>query len=91
MPSSSASVSTGSTGNPSVWVTVILCPPSATRNAVSPPALTSRSRNRLPGRARKKLYQRHEELSDLYPVDWPVSPKLPSDEDEDEDGEPDDH
>jgi peptide deformylase len=45
--------------------------------------------DRLAGRARKKLYQRHEELADLYPDDWPVSPKLPSDEDEDE--EPDEH
>ena len=44
--------------------------------------------DRLAGRARKKLYQQHEELADLYPADWPVSPKLPSDDDEDED-EPD--
>ena len=45
--------------------------------------------DRLAGRARKKLYQRHEELADLYPDDWPVSPKLPSDDDEDD--EPDEH
>ena len=45
--------------------------------------------DRLPARARKKLYQSpHEELAELYPADWPVSPKLPSDDDEDED-EPD--
>ena len=39
--------------------------------------------DRLAGRARKKLYRQHEELADLYPDDWPVSPRLP---DEDDDG-----
>ncbi len=41
--------------------------------------------DRLAGRARKRLYQDHEELAELYPADWPVSPKLPSDDDEHED------
>ncbi len=37
--------------------------------------------DRLPGRARKKLYSQHEELADLYPADWPVSPRLEEAED----------
>jgi peptide deformylase len=42
--------------------------------------------DRLAGRARKKLYARHDDLADLYPDDWPVSPRLPDpDEAEDED------
>lgn len=40
--------------------------------------------DRLAGRARKKLYRQHEELADRYPDDWPVSPRL-RDEDDDED------
>lgn len=32
--------------------------------------------DRLPGRARKKLYAIHNRLADLYPDDWPVSPRL---------------
>lgn len=32
--------------------------------------------DRLTGRARKKLYQQHEQLADNYPDDWPVSPKV---------------
>ena len=35
--------------------------------------------DRLPGRARKKLYARHEELADQFPADWPVSPRLGGD------------
>lgn len=31
--------------------------------------------DRLAGRARKKLYTSHDELADLYPDDWPVSPR----------------
>jgi len=31
--------------------------------------------DRLTGRARKKLYARHDELAELYPDDWPVSPR----------------
>jgi peptide deformylase len=31
--------------------------------------------DRLAGRARKKLYASHDELADLYPDDWPVSPR----------------
>ncbi len=31
--------------------------------------------DRLPGRARKKLYSLHEDLADKYPDDWPVSPR----------------
>ena len=38
--------------------------------------------DRLPGRARKKLYAAHEELSDTYPDDWPVTPRTVSEEDE---------
>lgn len=30
--------------------------------------------DRVPERARKKLYKQHEELADRYPADWPVSP-----------------
>lgn len=30
--------------------------------------------DRVPAKARKKLNQRHEELADAYPADWPVSP-----------------
>ena len=32
--------------------------------------------DRLPNRARKKLYALHEDVEDLYPKDWPVTPKL---------------
>jgi peptide deformylase len=32
--------------------------------------------DRLPSRARKKLWAQHEDLADNYPDDWPVSPKL---------------
>jgi peptide deformylase len=38
--------------------------------------------DRLPGRARKKLYAAHEEVADTYPDDWPVSPRLVDEEDE---------
>jgi peptide deformylase len=31
--------------------------------------------DRLSGRARKKLYSLHEDAADLYPDDWPVSPR----------------
>ena len=44
--------------------------------------------DRLAGRARKKLYQQHEELADRYPADWPVSPKLPSEDDDEAEPEP---
>lgn len=30
--------------------------------------------DRVPERARKKLYKQHQELADRYPDDWPVSP-----------------
>lgn len=30
--------------------------------------------DRLPARARKKLYAKHREMADRYPDDWPVSP-----------------
>ena len=40
--------------------------------------------DRLAGRARKKLYRLHEESAEDYPADWPVSPRV-RDEDEDED------
>jgi peptide deformylase len=32
--------------------------------------------DRLAGRARKKLYARHEELADQFPADWPVSRRV---------------
>ena len=38
--------------------------------------------DRLPGRARKKLYAAHEELSDTYPDDWPVTARTVNDEDQ---------
>jgi peptide deformylase len=41
--------------------------------------------DRLAGRARKKLYALHRQLADAYPDDWPVSPRGPLD-DEDEEG-----
>jgi peptide deformylase len=31
--------------------------------------------DRLAGRARKKLYGLHEDAADLYPEDWPVTPR----------------
>jgi peptide deformylase len=31
--------------------------------------------DRLSGRARKKLYALHEDAADLYPEDWPVTPR----------------
>ena len=31
--------------------------------------------DRLSGRARKKLYALHEDAADLYPDDWPVTPR----------------
>ncbi len=53
MPISTASTCWCRIGKPSVWVRVSLWPPRATRYAVSPPALISRSRIRLPGLVRK--------------------------------------
>jgi peptide deformylase len=43
--------------------------------------------DRLSGRARKKLYALHADLSDAYPDDWPVSPRDrdPDEDDDDED------
>ncbi|MDR1851237.1 MAG: peptide deformylase [Propionibacteriaceae bacterium] len=32
--------------------------------------------DRLSNRVRKHLYQEHDAVADLYPSDWPVSPKL---------------
>lgn len=32
--------------------------------------------DRIPERARKKLYKQHEQLAEDYPDDWPVSPAL---------------
>jgi len=37
--------------------------------------------DRIPERARKKLFKRHSELADRYPDDWPVSPMVGDDED----------
>jgi peptide deformylase len=34
--------------------------------------------DRLSGRARKKLYALHEDAADLYPDDWPVTPRAES-------------
>jgi len=34
--------------------------------------------DRLSGRARKKLYSLHEDAADLYPDDWPVTPRADS-------------
>jgi peptide deformylase len=36
--------------------------------------------DRIPERARKKLYKRHKELAENYPDDWPVSPMLNGDD-----------
>lgn len=30
--------------------------------------------DRIPEKARKRLYKQHRELADAYPADWPVSP-----------------
>jgi peptide deformylase len=38
--------------------------------------------DRIPERARKKLYKRHKELADRYPDDWPVSPVIGDDEED---------
>lgn len=32
--------------------------------------------DRVPERARKKLYKQHNELADHYPDDWPVTPEI---------------
>jgi peptide deformylase len=40
--------------------------------------------DRLSGRLRKKLYRLHEDRAEDYPDDWPVSPRV-RDEDEDDD------
>ena len=34
--------------------------------------------DRLSGRARKKLYSLHDDAADLYPDDWPVTPRADS-------------
>jgi peptide deformylase len=34
--------------------------------------------DRLSGRARKKLYSLHQDAADLYPDDWPVTPRADS-------------
>ena len=39
--------------------------------------------DRLSGRMRKKLYAQHRDIAELYPDDWPVSPRI-RDEDEDD-------
>ena len=38
--------------------------------------------DRIPERARKKLFKRHRELADRYPDDWPVSPVIGGDDDD---------
>jgi len=40
--------------------------------------------DRLAGRARKKLYALHGEIAAAYPADWPVSPRAPRDDDEED-------
>ena len=42
--------------------------------------------DRLPGRARKKLYAAHEVAAHRYPDDWPVSPRLVDPDDPDDSG-----
>ncbi|MVA77175.1 peptide deformylase [Auraticoccus sp. F435] len=42
--------------------------------------------DRLPGRIRKKLQAQHERMASRYPDDWPVSPRLPLQQVEDEQG-----
>ncbi|GAA2101554.1 hypothetical protein GCM10009841_17380 [Microlunatus panaciterrae] len=37
--------------------------------------------DRLAGRVRKKLYSLHEAAADHYPADWPVSPRVPDEDD----------
>ena len=41
--------------------------------------------DRLSGRVRKKLYAQHEERAEDYPDDWPVSPRVRDEDDEDDD------
>jgi len=43
--------------------------------------------DRLSGRARKKLYQLHADRAGSYPDDWPVSPRVRTPDDDDEDAE----
>jgi peptide deformylase len=42
--------------------------------------------DRLPARARKKLYAAHHDIAEAYPDDWPVTPRIPDADDEDERG-----
>lgn len=35
--------------------------------------------DRVPDRARKKLFKQHRELADRYPIDWPISPAVEDD------------
>jgi peptide deformylase len=41
--------------------------------------------DRLPARARKKLYAAHQEVADRYPDDWPVTPRTVDDSDDSDD------
>ena len=41
--------------------------------------------DRLSGRARKKLYRLHEDRAENYPDDWPVSPRVRDEDEDDED------
>ncbi len=43
--------------------------------------------DRLPARARKRLYALHDELSHRYPEDWPVSPRIIDPDEDDPDDE----
>lgn len=44
--------------------------------------------DRLATRARKKLYAQHEKSAENYPADWPVSPRLNTEDDDPEQDEP---
>ena len=41
--------------------------------------------DRLSGRARKKLYRLHADRADTYPQDWPVSPRVRTADDDEDD------
>lgn len=44
--------------------------------------------DRLSGRARKKLYAQHRDIAEDYPDDWPVSPRVRDDDEDEDDGLP---
>src|SRR3712207_2698069 len=62
------------TGQPVAVEGTALLPPSL-KHETDHPTGTAFG-NRLSGRARKKLHTLHESMSDSYPTDWPVTPRI---------------